>query len=303
VPDPQDERLHPPTADEWWNESFYFDGVSDDGGLGVYARSGRVTNQGQALIVASVVGPGRPSLMLVVSGAPLPDTADETQTVDVPGLHFEQHCLEPLKRFNVRIEGAAQRHADPSAPLRGVRGEPAEIAFDLVWATAGIPYAWRRATRYEIPCRVSGAVRIGDEEVQFAGPGQRDHSWGPRDWFAVDWMWCALHLDDGSHVHAVGIPRIPGYGVGYVQKDGRLEELESVRAREEVAEDGLITRAEVTLDPVGLALEIEPVSFGAVLFTAPDGRTSHFPRAMCRVSTSDGRRGAGWIEWNRNNPG
>jgi hypothetical protein len=101
----------------------------------------------------------------------------------------------------------------------------------------------------------------------------------------------------------VGIPRIPGYGVGYVQKDGRLEELESVRAREEVAEDGLITRAEVTLDPVGLALEIEPVSFGAVLFTAPDGRTSHFPRAMCRVSTSDGRRGAGWIEWNRNNPG
>jgi hypothetical protein len=27
---------------------------------------------------------------------------------------------------------------------------------------------------------------------------------------------------------------------------------------------------------------------------------SHFPRAMCRARSSDGRSGVGWMEWNLN---
>lgn len=34
-------------------------------------------------------------------------------------------------------------------------------------------------------------------------------------------------------------------------------------------------------------------------FDAPGGRVSFFPRAMCRVQTTDGRTGLGWLEWNR----
>ena len=41
-------------------------------------------------------------------------------------------------------------------------------------------------------------------------------------------------------------------------------------------------------------------SFGAMLLEAPDGRISHFPRAMCRVRTAEGVEGLGWVEWNRN---
>ena len=33
---------------------------------------------------------------------------------------------------------------------------------------------------------------------------------------------------------------------------------------------------------------------------APDGRVSLFPRAWVEVETTDGRRGVGWAEWNRN---
>jgi hypothetical protein len=32
---------------------------------------------------------------------------------------------------------------------------------------------------------------------------------------------------------------------------------------------------------------------------APDGHVAQFPRAWATVSASDGRRGAGSIEWNR----
>ena len=238
--------------------------------------------------------------MLVDGSAPLPPIDDQAQVVDIAGLHAEHICEEPLKRFRIKLAGTAQAHADASAPLRAEQGEPIEIAFDLVWETDGIPYAWRQSTRYEIPCRVTGTVTIGDEQIDFAGPGQRDHSWGARDWWASDWMWSALHLEDGTHTHAVGVPQMPGFGVGYVQHQGVVAEIESVNATEVVADNGLITSATIESGPLELKLEVEPVGFGAILLVAPDGRVSHFPRAMCKVRTKDGRSGSGWVEWNRN---
>jgi hypothetical protein len=147
---------------------------------------------------------------------------------------------------------------------------------------------------------VSGTVRVGDEEIEFAGPGQRDHSWGSRDWWASDWMWSGLHLADGTHTHAVGVPQMPGFGVGYVQKDGLVSEITSVTATQEVADNGLINSATITSGPDELELSVEPLAFGPILLIAPDGRVSHFPRAMCRIRAADGRTGVGWVEWNRN---
>ncbi len=54
------------------------------------------------------------------------------------------------------------------------------------------------------------------------------------------------------------------------------------------------------MPPGELDVTLEPLAFGAILLEAPDGRISHFPRAMCRVRTADGRTGLGWAEWNRN---
>jgi hypothetical protein len=299
-PAPEDEGCHAPGPEPLWNESWYFDGVSDAGDLGVYTRIGRLPNQDSCLYTACICGPGRPSIMLVDSNAPLPAIDDDTQAIDIAGLRAEHHCEEPLRRLRATLQGTAQAHTDASAPLRGEQGEPVDVAFDLVWETDGVPYAWRQSTRYEIPCRVTGAVRIGEEEIAFTGSGQRDHSWGPRDWWAVDWMWSALHLEDGTRTHAVGVPQMPGYGVGYVQKDGELAEIESVHASAEVAGNGLFTSTTIVSSPDELKIDVEPVAYGAILLEAPDGRVSHFPRAMCRARTGDGRAGTGWVEWNRN---
>ncbi|HYF27039.1 MAG TPA: phosphotransferase [Baekduia sp.] len=298
-PEPEDEGRHAPGGEPLWNESWYFDAVADDTGLGVYVRLGRLPNQDVALYTACVCGPGRPSIMLVDAAAPLPAADDDAQRIDTAGLRATQVCEAPLQRFRVTLEGTARSHADPAAPLRGEEGEPVPVALDLVWETDGIPYAWRQSTRYEIPCRVTGTVRVGDEELAFAGPGQRDHSWGARDWWAVDWMWSALHLEDGTHTHAVGIPQMPGYGVGYVQREDDLVELDSVTTSEEVTPDGLVTAARIVWGPGDVQVELEPLAYGALRLEAPDGRVSLFPRAMCRVRTSEGRTGTGWVEWNR----
>ena len=298
-PDPHDEGRHDPGPQALWNESWYFDAVSDQGEIGLYVRIGRVPNEALCLYTACVCGPGRPSIMLVDAAAPLPPLGDDAQAIHIEGLHAEHHCLRPLQLFRVTLEGTAQAHADASAPLRGESGDAIAIALDLEWETDGIPYAWRQSTRYEIPCRVTGALRIGEESISFSGPGQRDHSWGDRDWWAVDWMWSALHLDDGTRTHAVGVPQMPGYGVGYVQHGQELTEIESVTATEEVSPNELITHARIVSGPEELGVDVEPVAYGAIRLEAPDGRLSFFPRAMCRVRTDDGRAGTGWVEWNR----
>jgi hypothetical protein len=302
MPSPTDEGSHEPGPESTWNESWYLDAVADDGSLGVYVRIGRVPNQDHALYTAAIVTPGEPAILVVDADAPLPPADDPSQTISTDTIHAAQACREPLKRFSVTLDATGVCHEDHSAPLRAEPGAPIPVALDLTWETSGTPYQWRVATRYEIPCRVTGTVRIGEKAIALTGPGQRDHSWGPRDWWANDWMWNGLHLDDGTHVHVVTIPELEGFGVGYVQRDGDVEEVAGAASHEVAADNGLIETATVTIthpEPE-LALTIEPLAFGALRLVAPDGRVSHFPRAMCRVTAADGRTGLGWIEWNRN---
>jgi hypothetical protein len=299
-PEPEQERRHEPGPEQLWNESWYFDAVSEDERTGVYTRLGLYPNLGVAWVTAFVCGPGRRSVAIVDFAAPLP--AGQELTVETQKLRIEHICEAPLERFRVRLQASGESYADAARALRGEAGEPLEVAFDLEWETLGEPYAYRMATRYEIPCRVRGSVRVGEEELDLRALGQRDHSWGPRDWWSADWMWSAGHLADGTRFHGVEfrIPGAPPVGVGYVQRrDGGVLELDSVSAEEEVATDGLITSARVSYGEE-LALTIEPLAFGPLRLQAPDGRVAHFPRAMCRVIADDGRAGVAWVEWNRN---
>ncbi|EUA42268.1 hypothetical protein I553_6128 [Mycobacterium xenopi 4042] len=151
----------------------------------------------------------------------------------------------------------------------------------MTWATDGTPYRYRLTTRYEIPCRVSGSVTVEDTEYMLDEvPGQRDHSWGVRDWWAMDWLWSALHLDDGTHLHGVDI-RIPGAPklcVGYLQqKDRQLVELHTVTSRESFDSNGLPVAATVSVEPGDIAATAAVRGHAPLLLVADDGRVSQFP--------------------------
>jgi hypothetical protein len=303
-PEPADEGRHPAGPEELWNESWYFDAVARDGSVGAYVRLGLYPNLGVAWYTAFVCGPGRPTVAVVDFEAALP--AGEELATAAGGGRAGHVCEEPLERFRVTLEATGEAHDDPSAFLRAEPGRPVPVALDLTWQTLGVPYAYRLATRYEIPCRVSGTLTVDGEELALDAVGQRDHSWGTRDWWSMDWVWSAGHLDDGTRFHAVELrlPDAPRLGVGYVQPPGgELVELDGVLAGEEVGADGLITAATLELAPAGLRLQVTPTAFGPLRLVAPDGRASSFPRAMCRVAADDGREGWAWLEWNRNATG
>ena len=63
---------------------------------------------------------------------------------------------------------------------------------------------------------------MGDEKLELNGTGQRDHSWGTRDWWSMDWVWSAAELDDGTRFHGVElrIPDLPGWAWATSSRDG-----------------------------------------------------------------------------------
>ena len=198
-------------------------------------------------------------------------------------------------------------------------GTPARLDLDLTWTTDGVPYHYDLTTRYEIPCLVSGTVTVDGETFTVDGQGQRDHSWGVRDWWAFGWCWCSMRLDDGTRVHLADIRMDIGIPVffGYIQQPehGLVLPATALSVTEDVGPHGLPSKARIEIaatdsdsnpedgsDLMQIGLDVTPVAFGPVLLRNDDGRTSRFPRAMVTCRTDDGRTGAGWIEWNQPDP-
>ena len=203
------------------------------------------------------------------------------------------------------LRGRGQAYDDPSALLRGEPGRPVELSMDLTWTTAGTPYQYRMTPRYEIPCTVSGTVVADGRTFALHGvPGQRDHSWGVRDWWSMDWVWSALHL---QRRHASARRRPPHPRSAADRR--RLHPAAGRSAGRTAGGDGAgnVRRQRLTAGnradaraPAMSPPRVEIKGHAPVLLTATDGRVSHFPRAWATVTTDDGRTGVGWLEWNRN---
>ena len=302
-PSADDESAHTPTDEPLWNESWYADFADATQGLGGWVRLGLIPNQQTAWLNALFCGPGLPTVAVVDFDVPVPT---DPWTVRTDTVDFTHSAADPLRSYRVALTGQGQSHQDPAALLRGEQGTPVDVAFELEWTTDGTPYQYRVATRYEIPCTVTGSVTIdGRRYALDAVPGQRDHSWGVRDWWSMDWLWSAIHLDDGTHLHAVDlkIPGVPPMSVGYLQdRGGAVTELQKISPIQTFADDGLPIGATLVFDPGGIAATVDVRGHGPLLLTSKDGRVSQFPRVWATVSTEDGRSGVGWLEWNRNLP-
>ena len=300
APSADDEGAHPPGAEPLWSESWYADFVDEGQAVGGWFRLGVMPNEKIAWINALLCGPDISTVAVSDFRVALPG---DPSAVTTDAIELTHAATEPLQSYRVRLRGRGEAFDDPSALLRGEAGRPVEVAMDLVWTTAGTPYLYRLTPRYEIPCTVSGTVSFDTSTIEVAGvAGQRDHSWGVRDWWSMDWVWSALHLHDGTHLHGVDlrIPGMPPMGVGYIQPPAApLIELQGVTARETFGDTGLPATTELTLTPGGLTATVQVLGHAPVLLTSTDGRVSQFPRAWATVTTADGRAGVGWLEWNR----
>jgi hypothetical protein len=198
--DARDEGHHDPDAIELWNESWYFDFATPDGTLGGYVRVGLYPNLGTVWYWAYLVGDGRPLVAVRDHEVPLPKAG--SLEVRAEGLWSELVCETPLEHWSVNLEAFGVALDDPADAYRGERGHRVAVGLDLEWVEAAPAQASVGLPRYEQACVVQGEILLGDERIQVDAFGERDHSWGPRDWWTMPWCWTAGRLDDGTAFHA-----------------------------------------------------------------------------------------------------
>ncbi|NKZ02954.1 DUF7064 domain-containing protein [Actinomadura latina] len=295
--EPSDEGLHEPGPEQLWNESYYFDFAAPDGSIAGYVRLGLYPNWDRAWYWAALVRPGRPLLLIADNNAPLPEPG--SADVHADGYTATQEITDPFGPARVTLHGTASVLPDPAAPYGGPgAADTIGLSFDLRWDTVGGVYPYRDLPRYEIPCTVTGLVSVGGAKIAVDAHGERDHSWGERDWWKVSWLWTSGRLGDGTFVH--GMQANIGFPLAWpcfaVPPDGDIEHRAGFSAGTTFA-GGLPARSDLRFP--GAPMTVTPVAFAPVAVTSPDGREARFPRALCRFETEDGRTGHGWTEWHQ----
>jgi hypothetical protein len=293
-----DEGLHAPGTEQLWNESYYFDFAVADGSAGGYVRLGLYPNWERAWYWACLVRPGQPAVLLTDNAAPLPASGDAT--LQTGSYVAAQEIVQPLHSARVSLDGTAALLPDPAAAYGDLAAAaPTRLALDLEWITVGGIYPYKDLPRYEIPCEVAGTACVGADEISIRGFGERDHSWGERDWWQISWLWSSGRLKDGTAFH--GMQANLGFAIPWpsfcVRPGGELQHLTGFSAETEFGPDDFPARCRLRLP--GAPMSAVPLAFAPLAMTSPDGRVSHFPRALCRFDADDGRAGYGWTEWSQ----
>ncbi|RAY12750.1 hypothetical protein DPM19_24495 [Actinomadura craniellae] len=295
---PEDESLHDPGPEVLWNESYYFDFAAPDGSVAGYVRLGLYPNWGRAWYWACVTGKDRPLVLVADNDAPLPEPGGTD--IRTGAYTATQRVVSPFGPVRIGLDAEAAVLPDPTAAHGGTSGTgTTRLTFDLRWDTVSGVYPYKDLNRYEIPCTVTGTVTLGDETIAIDASGERDHSWGERDWWKISWLWSSGRLDDGTFFH--GMQANIGFAIPWpsfaVPPGGEIEHRGGFSAETRFAADGSPESSHLRVP--GLPMTATPLAFAPVTVVSPDGVPAHFPRALCRFDTADGRSGHGWTEWHQ----
>jgi hypothetical protein len=173
-----DERRHPVEhPDPHWSDSLYFNGFDRESGACFLTRMAVLPNQpaANALFIAWL--DGVPAYGYYRELDHLPHADWDATTIESVGYRM----IESRRRWTLKLDDG-----DDKAFLEFDGLGP---CFDYADNAAPLPrpVAWGH---YEQSGVVRGDVVLGGRRLAFDGVGQRDHSWGWRDWSGVrEWHW------------------------------------------------------------------------------------------------------------------
>jgi hypothetical protein len=220
--DERDEWLHEVGADPAWQESFYFNWADPERQSFTLARTGyrfhpRKTD---GLVISLREG----VLELYYAPADLDhagDCRDEDPAAGMRAGDLVVTMLEPLRRWRLQIEG--ERGMD-------VVFEARTPAFDYHRDDARLATTMTGA-HFEQTGTVTGWTHFGESRRAIRALGQRDKSWGVRDWERLEgWNWLAGQLGpDWSFNVMQTIEGGHPLDNGFVFRDGAHHPIERTR--------------------------------------------------------------------------
>ncbi|RLB41574.1 MAG: hypothetical protein DRH30_06545 [Deltaproteobacteria bacterium] len=279
-----DEDLHPVGDGGHWQESYYFnwaDPAHDAFGL---TRIGYRFGQDRIDGLVLTIHDGRPEFVYpavnLKGGAPW---TDHTAAGGLRAKELVYRMEEPLERWKIELRGRHEIDLTWTAftPAFDYHASGARVAENVA--------AWH----FEQSGTVTGHLRLKGNELEINGTGQRDKSWGVRDWANVEgWNWISAQFGEGLSFNVwEGFLGGERYVNGFVHREGtnravvRLELKYRWPKRMHVPESAFLNivdekgdRYQVTASSLGhcplikSGLWIEEVFAG---FTLNDGHTEH----------------------------
>lgn len=241
----QDEYCHQPGKDPFWNESFYCNFFDDSGQWGGVTRIGKSPNRQFADGLLCLYFPDG-AVGLIRTYEDLSQHNDDVSCgalahvrlappdrwqihYDGPVYYFEDasvlNSLEkvslvdlPRKQVDLQLDFEGwhslhdfQEHLH-KAPLGPGYMLRSLFSKKIMRTAASLPMRIRQglkmsgAQHYEQAGTVTGSIKVDGQTVAFSGSGQRDHSWGVRDWkVPARWRWMVCQFGDQMAFNAMRV--------------------------------------------------------------------------------------------------
>lgn len=308
---PQDEAYHVcDSPDPLWRESHYFNFYDPQHQIGGITTIGRKPNVGHSEAVLVLYLPDG-SLLVYKQEVPV------TGMSAAGALRYEM--TEPLTDWWLTFAGTCLRVMEPrklasrwtqfKALFRRQR-----VRLDLRWQGlnpvfdygdyAVLPPDNRVAARhYEQAGHYTGFIELDGERLEMDALGERDHSWGIRDWHAPDeWRWIVAQFGPDLAVNGARLVISGATGeLGFVWRDDRNHVVRRLDLETEYEADG-VTQRRVTArfhEDGGRVTEMtaEVITPAAIAFRDVTGLTI-ITEALSRFTCGD-RVGYGITEYLR----
>lgn len=323
-----DELMHPVGDDPSWSESYYFNFVDPDSGLGMFTRMGFRPGNGWADALHAIYLEGK--RVAFTYGRRTIDKDLSTYDGDLAAGDLRLACIEPHRVWRLEYTGPAQDIADADILLTRRKARPdgwfkdATLTMDLTFECITEPHyaATGKHGHFEQSGHVTGTIQLDEDAWTVDGYGVRDKSWGPRDWGAgareretdkgepktsvaptgpapmVNWFSMNFGpraaLGGSCFRHPDGVMR----GTGWMQRDGESVELSEVVITTSYRDDSILhekveLRAK-TQDGEAIAIDGQVRSVCPTKVPMPGGAT--FINEGLTEFTWNGERGFGIAE-------
>jgi len=173
-PTTDDEKSHSPSDRKDWRESYYFNFVDMESGVSGFTTIGLLPHVHRREFVFALFH--RDKRHFYYQEPATPFSLDSMESLNDGRLRFD--LVEAMKQWRITISSG-------------------ELRADLKWTSRFPPLNFGECSgtswegHFEQSGLVAGSLQVGDLTLSINGFGQRDKSWGSRNWH-ID-QWYALH--------------------------------------------------------------------------------------------------------------
>jgi hypothetical protein len=292
--------IHPFGDHREWNESFYFNFYDRSNDICGFMRIGLKPNKNEKSVFCFFMMPDGEAYGLKGS------QPYDGNGLSVSGLSFTK--VAPEKQWGLSFNGIMAKMA--TSPL------PVKASFSLDFNALNNMFDYRESVSGEKETisksvasehleqygSIKGKLIIADKEYIIDGLGERDHSWGIREWNAPKmWIWLTCQFDEQAALNVTKLAVDAGIvDAGFINVNGmNLPIVETAIDTKFTSDGGPASFALVIIDKSGTRYDVKADIVKQVIlpFESPDTKSLSMMYETLARYTLNGKVGYGIAEY------